>query len=88
MPKGARETYPSLLFGNERYLHAFWTLSRRRPRGFDGPQPIPMQDISIYADRMGFDFETLAGRLAACDETFLDTVLKKKSKPEEVTPDG
>jgi hypothetical protein len=39
-----------------------------------------MQDIDVYADRLGFDFETLLSRIAACDEAVFEHAKKKREE--------
>jgi hypothetical protein len=38
-----------------------------------------MQDIAVYADKLGFDFETLLNRIAACDEKVFEHSKTKAS---------
>lgn len=39
-----------------------------------------MMDIAVYAEKLGFDFETFLGRMAACDEKVFEHADKKRAE--------
>jgi hypothetical protein len=40
-----------------------------------------MQDIAVYSEKLGFDFETLLSRISACDEKVFEHARKKREEP-------
>lgn len=77
----ALEDKPELLEENEKALHAFFTLSRRRQSGFEDINSISFTEILSYCQIYGVDeIEALTNKICAADDAFVVLVRQKRKK--------